>query len=115
MVIKRGEIWWASLGTPEGSSPGYRRPVVVTQSNLFNESRINTIIVCALSSNLSLAKAPGNLKLEKSKSLGLTKESVINVSQIYTVDKSFLTKKIGKLSSSQISDLNDGLKLVLSL
>jgi mRNA interferase MazF len=115
LVIKRGEVWWASLGAPEGSGPGYTRPVVVIQSNPFNDSRINTVIICAISSNLKLARAPGNLKLQKSKSLGLTKDSVLNVSQIYTIDKSFLTRKIGRLSPAQISDLNEGLKLVLSV
>lgn len=115
MVIKRGEVWRASLTAPEGSGPGYRRPVVVIQTNPFNESRINTVIICAISSNLNLARAPGNLKLPKSKRLGLSKESVLNVSQIYTIDKSFLTQKIGRLSPSQINDLNEGLKMVLSV
>jgi mRNA interferase MazF len=115
MVIKRGEVWWASLSDPKGSEPGYRRPVVIIQSNPFNESKINTVIISAISSNLQLAKAPGNIKLGKSKSLGLKKESVLNVSQIYTVDKSFLTQKIGKLTPNQINELNEGLKLVLSI
>jgi len=115
LVIKRGEVWRASLTAPEGSGPGYRRPVVVIQTNPFNESRINTVIICAISSNLNLARALGNLKLPKSKRLGLSKESVLNVSQIYTIDKSFLTQKIGRLSPSQINDLNEGLKMVLSV
>lgn len=115
MVIKRGDVWWASLGNPKGSGPGYRRPVVIIQSNPFNESKINTVVIAAITSNLELEKAPGNLNLRKSKKIGLTKNSVLNVSQIYTIDKSFLSEKIGKLSSAQIREMGDGLKLVLDL
>ncbi len=115
MVIKRGELWWASLGDPKGSAPGYRRPVVIIQSNPFNYSKINTVVVAAITSNLELEKAPGNLKLKKSKKSGLNKNSVVNVSQIYTIDKIFLTEKIGKLGISQIRELNEGLRLVLAL
>lgn len=110
----RGEIWWASLPTPQGSGPGYRRPVVVIQSDTFNESRINTVIIAAITSNTRLSDAPGNILLSPDES-GLARESVINVSQILTIDKSFLTERVGPLSTSLKSKIDDGLRLVLGL
>ncbi len=115
MVYKRGEIWWADLEEPRGSEPGYRRPVVVVQSDDFNKSRIQTIIVAVISSNLKLGEAPGNVRLGSTKSIGLNKNSVINASQVITLDKHYLTEKIGKLNQSQKHELDDGLKLVLNL
>jgi len=112
--VKRGEIWWASLEDPIGSGPGYKRPIVVISSDDFNSSKINTIIVAIITSNLNLSEAPGNFELTK-KSSGLTRKSVVNISQLLTLDKSFLVEKIGKLSNKQIEILNDGLKLVLSV
>jgi mRNA interferase MazF len=112
--MKRGEIWWASLGEPRGSEPGYRRPVVVISSNDFNKSKINTVIVAVVTSNLRLADAPGNFAVTK-KETGLPKESVVNVSQLLTLDKSFLVDKAGKLPSKKLVSLNEGLKLVLSI
>ena len=112
--MRRGEIWWASLPNPTGSGPGFRRPLVITQSNDFNRSRINTIIAIVITSNLKLARAPGNILLS-AKSTGLPRNSVANVSQIITVDKSFLTEKIGKLTSKQMQQIEEGLRLVLSL
>lgn len=112
--MKRGEIWWASLEEPRGSEPGYRRPVIIISSNSFNESFINTVTVVAITSNLRLVDAPGNFKLIKSKS-GLDKDSVVNVSQLLTLDKSFLTEQVGKLNSTQVNQLNDGLRLALSV
>ena len=112
--MKRGEIWWASLRIPAGSAPGFRRPIIIVQSNAFNQSRINTVIAVVITSNLNLAKAPGNLLLS-SKSTGLPKDSVANVSQIITVDKSVLTEKIGQLTAKQMQLLDEGLHLVLSL
>ncbi len=114
MVIKRGEIWWASLGKPSGSEPGYRRPLLIIQSNEFNRSRINTVMAAVITSNLRLAKAPGNVLLTD-KDTGLKKDSVVNVSQVITVDKAFLTEIIGKLSSQQIEAVNNGLRLAMSL
>ena len=114
MVIKRGEIWWASLRIPIGSEPGYRRPLLIIQSNEFNRSRINTVMAAAITSNLRLAKAPGNVLLS-AKDSGLKKDSVVNVSQVITVDKAFLTEKIGKLSSQTIETVNNGLRLTMSL
>ena len=112
--MKRGEIWWASLEDPISSGPGYKRPVVVISSNDFNSSKINTTIVAIITSNLNLSEAPGNFELTK-KNSGLSRKSVVNISQLITLDKSFLTEKTGKLSNKQIEILNDGLKLVLSL
>lgn len=115
MNYKKGEIWWADLDEPRGSEPGYRRPVVIVQSDEFNKSKIRTVIVAVITSNLKLARAPGNLKLAKTKSIGLDKESVVNVSQIITLDKAYLTEKVGKLSTSQKQELAEGLELVLDL
>ena len=112
--MRRGEIWWASLPDPEGSMPGYRRPVVVVQADSFNASRINTIIVVPLTTNMHLASAPGNLLLTAKQS-GLSRDSVVNVSQIITVDKSFLTELVGQLSPKALTRLEDGLRMVLSL
>lgn len=112
--MKRGEIWWASLETPVGSEPGYRRPVVIISSNDFNQSKIQTVIVAAITSNLRLANAPGNFSISKRES-GLSRESVINVSQVVTIDKSFLTEKVTTLASKKMLMLDQGLKLSLSL
>ncbi len=114
MVVRRGEIWWASLPNPTGSGPGFRRPLVIAQSNDFNRSLINTIIAITVTSNLKLAGAPGNILLP-AKSTGLSKNSVANISQIITVDKSFFTEKVGKLKAKQMQQLEEGLRLVLSL
>ena len=110
----RGEIWWASLPDPLGSGPGYRRPVVVIQSDPFNESRINTVIVAAITSNLSLAAAPGNILLERNISM-LSSDSVVNVSQVLTVDRSLLTELIGNLPDGIMGAIDDGLRLVMDL
>lgn len=112
--MKRGEIWWASLEDPIGSGSGYKRPIVVISSNDFNSSKINTLIVAIITSNLNLSEAPGNFELTK-KGSGLSRKSVVNVSQLLTLDKSFLVEKTGELSNKQIEILNDGLKLVLSV
>ncbi|MDY6893396.1 MAG: type II toxin-antitoxin system PemK/MazF family toxin [Chloroflexota bacterium] len=112
--MQRGEIWWASLDEPSGSEPGFRRPLVVVQSNDFNRSRINTVLAVVITSNTRLAQAPGNVLLP-AKSTGLDRDSVANVSQLITVDKASLTEKIGKLTTSQMQSVDDGLRLVLSL
>lgn len=112
--MKRGEIWWASLTPPEGSGPGYRRPVLVVQTNSFNESRISTILVAVVTSNLALAQAPGNVRISKTDS-SLSKASVVNVSQILTIDRQFLTKRVGKLPGRVMERINEGLKMVLSV
>ena len=112
MVINQGDIYWINLGRPSGSSPGYLRPFAIIQNDIFNISRINTVIVCALTSNLKLAKAPGNILLNQGEA-NLPKQSVINVSQIYSVDKLELKEKIGTLSSKRVQEILDGIRLLL--
>lgn len=112
--MRRGEIWWASLPVPAGSGPGLRRPVLVIQSNPFNDSRISTVLIAAITSNLALADAPGNVRIAKSDS-GLSKPSVVNVSQVLTVDRSFLTRRVRALSGAAMQRVDDGLRLVLAL
>lgn len=112
--MKRGEIWWANLPNPVGSGPGFKRPVLVVQSNPFNASRIATVIVATVTSNLALAEAPGNVRVAKSDS-GLPQPSVVNVSQLITLDRSILTTRIKALSASVMAEVDNGLKLVLAL
>ena len=112
--MRRGEIWWASMSSPKGSGPGYRRPVLVVQSNDFTESRIQTVIVAVITSNLKLAAAPGNVACKR-RQTRLSKDSVVNVSQLYTIDKNFLTGKVGVLPTVLFKQVEDGLRLVLSL
>ena len=112
--MKRGEIWWASLPEPQGSEPGYRRPVLVVQSDAFNRSRIQTVIVAAITTNLRLAAAPGNVLLRKRKT-ALPRDAVINVSQLLTLDRAFLTEKAGRLSDKELAQVEDGMRLVLEL
>jgi mRNA interferase MazF len=112
--MERGEVWWAELPDPTASEPGYRRPVVIVQSNVFNRSRIRTVIAVVLTSNLRLAEAPGNVLISASDS-GLPKDSVANVSQVITVDRTFLTERCGRLPGHLIKSIDDGLRLVLSL
>lgn len=114
MVIQRGDIWWATLPAPRGSEPGYRRPVIVVQADAFNISRIQTVIVVAVSSNLKLAQARGNVHLIP-KASGLTKDSVANVSQLITVDKRFLEVRIKRLPKREFMLVEDGLRLILDL
>ena len=112
MVINQGDICWVVLGQPSGSGPGYRHPHVVIQNNLFNHSRINTVVVCTLTSNLKRAESPGNVLLAKEEA-NLPKKSVVNVSQIFTVDKSDLTEKIGSLSPTRLAQILAGIRLLL--
>ncbi len=112
MVVSQGEIWWASLPNPVGSGPGFRRPVVVVQSDALNRSRLATTICVPLTSNLKWALAPGNLRLS-ARQTGLPKESVANVSQILALDKQLLTSRAGKLSPAKLDLLLSGIHLVL--
>ena len=112
--MERGEIWWAELPDPTASEPGFRRPVVIVQSDAFNRSRIRTIIAVVLTSNLRVAEAPGNVLIAASDS-GLPKDSVANVSQVITVDRTFLTERCGRLAGQLIRSIDEGLRLVLSL
>jgi mRNA interferase MazF len=112
MVIRQGDIYWIDLGTPSGSGPGYKHPHVVVQNNVFNQSHIRTVVVCAITSNLERAKAPGNLLLKKGEG-NLKKDCVINISQILTVDKTDLSEKIGALSLSRIRQCVEGIQLLI--
>jgi len=111
MVIEQGEIYWIDLGEPVGSEPGYRHPHVVIQNNLFNASKINTVVVCALTSNLKRAEAPGNVFLAKGEA-NLPKQSVVNITQVYTVNKIDLAEKIGKVSEKKLKEIIEGIKLL---
>jgi mRNA interferase MazF len=112
--MKRGEVWWASLPAPTGSGPEFRRPVVVVQSNPFNQSRIATVIVAIITSNLALADAPGNVRTGKAES-GLAKSSVVNVSQVVTLDRELLTQRVRGLPADIMRQIDEGLRLALSL
>ena len=111
MVINQGDIFWIDFSDPMGSEPGYRHPHVVIQNNLFNRSRINTVVVCTLASNLKRANAPGNVTLEKGEA-NLPKKSVVNISQLFTVNKSDLSEKIGMLSKDRIKQILQGIELL---
>ena len=112
--MQRGEIWWASLPSPKGSGPGRRRPVLIVQADAFNASRIQTVIAAVITSNLELAAAPGTLLLRRRDSK-LPRDSVVNVSQLITLDKKFLTERIGRLPKRNTGAIGEGLRLVLSL
>jgi mRNA interferase MazF len=112
VVISQGEVWWADIPRPAGSEPGFRRPVVVVQGDALNRSRIATVVCVALTSNLKWAEAPGNVLLS-ARATRLPKDSVANVSQIVTLDKSFLTERVGKLSAPKVELLMSGIDVVL--
>lgn len=112
MVINQGDIYWVEVDEPSGSEPGYTHPHVVMQNNLYNQSKIRTVIVCVLTSNLKYANLPGNVLLEKGEGQ-LPKASVVNVSQILTVDKSQLGEYVGTLSPNRVNHILDGISLFL--
>lgn len=112
MVINQGDIYWIELDEPEGSEPGYKHPHIIVQNNLFNRSKINTVLVCPLTTNLKRAGAPGNVLLDKKES-NLPKPSVVNVSQVFTVDKTQLEEYVGTVSSKRLAEIINGIKLVL--
>ena len=112
MVINQGDIFWVDLGKPSGSGTGYRHPHVVIQNNLFNKSLIGTVVVCTLTSNLKRSQAPGNVLLSPGEA-NLPMQSVVNVSQIFTVDKKDLVEKIGTISSERTQEILDGINLLL--
>lgn len=112
MTVRQGDVFWLDLGEPQGSGPGFRHPYVVVQNDPFNVSRLGTVVVCELTSNLQRAAAPGNVLLKKGEG-NLDRESVVNVSQLYTVDRSALAKKIGALSPGRAAEIFAGLKLLL--
>ena len=112
--MQRGEVWWATLPSPTGSGPGFRRPVLVIQADPFNESRISTAVVAVITSNLALAEAPGNVRTSKAET-GLSRPSVVNVSQVVTIDKTALTERVRMLPSATLTRVDEGLRLVLGL
>ena len=113
-MIGRGEIWWASLPDPRGSEPGFKRPVLVVQADAFNRSKISTVLVAVITSNLALADAPGNLSLPRRESK-LPKDSVVNVSQVLTLDKAFLKSRVSRVRPGVMEEVSRGLRLVLDL
>ncbi len=112
MVIFQGDVFWFDAGRSRGTGPGLRRPHVVVQNNVFNASRIQTTVLCSITSNLTRAKAPGNVLLREGEA-NLPRPSVVNVSQVVTVDKSLLKEKIGSLSRQRVFEVVSGLRLVL--
>ncbi len=113
-MIQRGEVWWAALPEPTASEPGFRRPVIIIQSDGFNRSRIRTTVAVALTTNLRLGDAPGNLLLAAEES-GLPRDSVVNVSQVVTLDKTFLTERVGRLGERAMLRVEDGVREILAL
>jgi mRNA interferase MazF len=114
VVVERGQVWWADLDEPVGSEPGFRRPLLIVQDDAFNRSRIGTVVAVVLTSNLRLVDAPGNV-LIPAKASGLPRDSVVNVSQIVTIDRDFLSEPTGKVGGQLMKSVDAGLRLVLSL
>ena len=114
MVVERGQVWSADLGEPEGSEPGYNRPVLIVQSDAFNRSRLRTVIAVVLTTNLRLVDAPGNV-LIPAKASGLKRDSVANVSQVITIDREFLIERAGRVRGQFLKDVENGLRLILGL
>jgi mRNA interferase MazF len=114
VVVERGQIWWADLGEPDGSEPGFRRPLLIVQNDAFNRSRLRTTLAVVLTSNLRLLDAPGNVLLS-AKASGLPRDSVANVSQVITIDRDFLTERAGSIRGALLGDVDAGLRLVLAL
>jgi mRNA interferase MazF len=112
MTLNQGDVYWVDLDDPVGSGPGYRRPYVVIQNNLFNQSRIHTVVVCALTSNLQRAKSPGNILLEAGEG-DLPQARVINITQIFTVDKSVMVDYCGSLPPKRIAQIVEGINLLI--
>ena len=112
--MNRGEIWWADLPVPGRSEPGYRRPVLIVQSDGFNRSQIRTVVALAITSNLRLAEAPGNVSLAR-RGTGLPRTSVINVSQIITLDKDYLIERAGRASDAIMGQVEESLRMLLGL
>ncbi len=112
-MIDQGDIFWVDLGQASGSGPAYRHPHVVIQNNVFNKSRISTVVVCSLTSNLQRAESPGNVLLKKGEG-NLAKASVVNITQVFTVDKRDLTEKIGSLSAARLAQVLEGIGLLIT-
>jgi mRNA interferase MazF len=113
MVIEQGDVAWVILPPARGSAPAGRRPAVVLQHDRFNRTRIATTVVAAITSNLRLAALPGNVRLARGEA-GLPRPSVVNVTQIATVDRADLVGRIGHLSRARLSEVWRGVVLVLA-
>ena len=111
-MIRQGDLFWVDLGEPSGSGPGLRRPFVVVQNDLFNRSRLATVIMCALTSNLRRAEAPGNVLLAQGEG-NLSQDSVVNVTQLFTINNGELTDRVGRLGNDRVADILRGIRLVL--
>ena len=114
MVVERGEIWWTDLPEPKGSMPGFRHPVLILQSNMFNQSSLDTIIGAVITTNLRMENMPGNVRIIPRQS-GLKQDSVVNITQIVTANKTNLLEFVGTLSERKMEQIDEGLRLVLSL
>lgn len=114
MVIQRGDIWWSSLAEPAGSSPGYSRPVLVIQSDRYNHSKINTVVIAVITKDIDLINSEGNISITKQQSK-LPRDSVISVSQLFTIDESQLRDYVSSLSEKKMRQVDLGLRKVLSL
>ena len=112
--MRRGEVWWAGLGDPRGSEPGFRRPLLIVQADPFNRSRIQTVIAAVITSNVRLGDAPGNVLLPV-RTAGLSRASVVNVSQLVTVDRRFLVRRAGRIPPERMKAVEQGLRQVLDL
>lgn len=112
MVIRQGDVFWIDLGEPSGSAPGYRHPHVVIQNDVYNRSRLGTVLACPLTSNLMRSRLPGNVLLTEGEA-DLPKQSVVNVTQIVTIDKEDLGEKIGSLSQERMAEVLEGVHLLL--
>lgn len=111
-MIRQGDVYWLDLGQPRGSEPGFRRPFVVVQNNLLNSSRIHPIVVCAITSNLKRTRAPGNVLLEPGEA-NLSVRSVVNVSQLYAVDRELFEEPLGALSPERMEEILAGVRFVI--
>lgn len=114
VAVQRRDVWWADLEVPRGSEPGYRRPILVVQSDAFNRSRLGTVLGVVLTSNTRLLPAPGNVLLPP-RHTGLPRDSVANVTQVVTLDRDFLTERSGRIPRGLMARVEDGLRLVLEL
>jgi len=114
VVVERGQVWWADLGDPDGSEPGFRRPVLIVQDDTFNRSRLRTVIAVVLTTRMRLLDAPGNVLLPAS-ATELPRDSVANMSQVITIDRDFLLEPAGRIRGEPLRDVERGLRLVLGL
>ncbi len=110
--MRRGELWWADLGVPVGSAPGYRRPILVVSSDRFNSSRLATVVVAAVTSNLRLGDAPGNVVVDEP---ALARPSVVNLTQLLAIDRQLLEERIAMVTRILLRQVDSGLRLSLGL